>query len=261
MDRVNNALHVDLELAKSVADRPEEDHILRKKLWLVIAQHVIEQDKSDKGENIRKAIAFRKETDSLLKVEDILPFFPNFVLIDDFKDAIIQSLEEYNNQIEDLRNEMDEITQGTEALRRDIAAVSNRVVTIPQNENCAKCGGAVAQLSEGGQAGVGGLDRFYVFPCRHVFRTSCLVDLLVDLSVEGTKKSIQSLCANVPFLRQKAPLSVEPSAESTEESCKKLDEILGQECPYCGDLLVKSISKAFIREEEYETGYVRSWDV
>lgn len=265
-EAVNNALHVDLELAKSVADRPEEDAILRKKLWLVVAQHVIEQDKSDKGENIRKAIAFRKETDSLLKVEDILPFFPNFVLIDDFKDAIIQSLEEYNNQIEDLRNEMDEITQGTEALRHDIAAVGKRVVTIPQNETCARCGESVAQIADKTSAeNPTGLDKFYVFPSGQIFKTTCLVDILLELSSEAMQRTILSLCTKVPFLMQKPPLHFEVDPEiaamSTEECCKKLDDILGQENPYCGDLMVKSISKPFITDDEYESGEVESWNV
>ena len=255
-EAIMNALHLDLELAKSIADRPEDDDILRKKLWLLVARHVIDQERSDKGENIRKAIAFRKvrqaasdyesankrerkrkreresvgcprtacmhacvhapcpqmpmrvcvssnglltrlplfakypipfslllralylclcvcvlcvyvfvfvgpkrewkETDSLLKIEDILPFFPNFVLIDDFKEAIIQSLEEYNTQIEDLRTEMDEITQGTEALRRDIAAVGDRVVTIPPSECCAHCNTPIRELSLVGAGGMGG---------------------------------------------------------------------------------------------------------
>ena len=51
----------------------------------MVAKHVIEQEKGAKRENIRKAIAFLKETDGLLKIEDILPFFPDFALIDDFK--------------------------------------------------------------------------------------------------------------------------------------------------------------------------------
>lgn len=67
------------------ADKVEDDEDLRKKLWLMIAKHVIEQEKGTKRENIRKAIAFLKETDGLLKIEDILPFFPDFALIDDFK--------------------------------------------------------------------------------------------------------------------------------------------------------------------------------
>ncbi|XP_058775594.1 LRR receptor-like serine/threonine-protein kinase EFR [Vicia villosa] len=49
------------------------------------AKHVVEQEKGTKRENIRMAIAFLKETDGLLKIEDILPFFPDFALIDDFK--------------------------------------------------------------------------------------------------------------------------------------------------------------------------------
>jgi hypothetical protein len=67
------------------ADKVEDDEDLRKKLWLMIAKHVVEQEKGTKRENIRMAIAFLKETDGLLKIEDILPFFPDFALIDDFK--------------------------------------------------------------------------------------------------------------------------------------------------------------------------------
>jgi len=67
------------------ADKVEDDEDLRKKLWLMVAKHVVKQEKGAKRENIRKAIAFLKETDGLLKIEDILPFFPDFALIDDFK--------------------------------------------------------------------------------------------------------------------------------------------------------------------------------
>ena len=78
-------IKVDPELAMAEADKVEDDEDLRKKLWLMVAKHVVEQEKGTKRENIRKAIAFLKETDGLLKIEDILPFFPDFALIDDFK--------------------------------------------------------------------------------------------------------------------------------------------------------------------------------
>ena len=81
-----NVVHqVDPDLAMAEADKVEDDEDLRKKLWLMIAKHVIQQEKGVKRENIRKAIAFLKETNGLLKIEDILPFFPDFALIDDFK--------------------------------------------------------------------------------------------------------------------------------------------------------------------------------
>jgi len=47
----------------------------------------------------------------LLKIEDILPFFPDFVTIDNFKGAITDSLTRYNRQIEELKAEMDESTE------------------------------------------------------------------------------------------------------------------------------------------------------
>ena len=80
---------VDPEMAKVEADKVEDNEELRKKLWLMIARHVIQQGKATRGENIRKAIAFLNETDGLLKIEDILPFFPDFSLIDDFKVIMI----------------------------------------------------------------------------------------------------------------------------------------------------------------------------
>lgn len=53
----------------------------------------------------------------LLKIEDILPFFPDFVVIDSFKREICVSLEEYNGKIESLRKEMEDYTLSSEAVQ------------------------------------------------------------------------------------------------------------------------------------------------
>ena len=70
---------VDVELAKLSAEKPEEDDELKKKLWLRIAKHVVQ-----KQDNIQQAMEVLKECPTL-KIEDILPFFPDFVTIDHFK--------------------------------------------------------------------------------------------------------------------------------------------------------------------------------
>lgn len=66
-------------MAKSCADLPEDDEELRKKLWLKIARHVVQEEK-----DVKKAMNCLSSCD-LLKIEDILPFFPDFVTIDHFK--------------------------------------------------------------------------------------------------------------------------------------------------------------------------------
>ncbi|CAL5381370.1 unnamed protein product [Camellia sinensis] len=95
------ALQVDPELAKVEADKVEDDEDLRKKLWLMVAKHVVEQEKGTKRENIRKAIAFLKEIDG---------------------EAICPSLEDYNKQIEQLKQEMNDATHGADNIRNDISA-------------------------------------------------------------------------------------------------------------------------------------------
>ncbi|KAF9598214.1 hypothetical protein IFM89_025911 [Coptis chinensis] len=54
------ALQVDPDLAMAEVDNVEDDEELRKKLWIMVVKHVIEQEKGNKRENLRKAIAYLK---------------------------------------------------------------------------------------------------------------------------------------------------------------------------------------------------------
>uniref|UniRef100_A0A6B2KX76 Uncharacterized protein n=1 Tax=Arcella intermedia TaxID=1963864 RepID=A0A6B2KX76_9EUKA len=156
-----------IEMAKSIADKPQSDpnipsdedkDELRKNLWLIIARHVVEKDK-----NIKKAMEYLKDTD-LLKIEDVLPFFPDFELIDDFKDAIIAALQEYNRHLDSLKNEMKETTKSAELIREDIKSLRNNFVHIEANDKCELCKFPILSNS------------FYLFPCGHTFHCHCLQD-------------------------------------------------------------------------------------
>ncbi|RDX77563.1 Vacuolar protein sorting-associated protein 18-like protein, partial [Mucuna pruriens] len=184
------ALQVDSELAMAEADKVEDDEDLRKKLWLMIAKHVVEQEKGTKRENIRKAIAFLKETDGLLKIEDILPFFPDFALIDDFKEAICSSLEDYNKQIEQLKEEMNDATHGADNIRNDISALAQRCTVIDRDEECGVCRRKILTADREfgigrGYTSVGQMAPFYVFPCGHAFHAQCLIAHVTRCTVDA----------------------------------------------------------------------------
>ena len=51
------------------------------------------------GAGVGQLISLLKETQSLLKIEDVLPYFPDHVQIGTFKDEICASLESYNKQV------------------------------------------------------------------------------------------------------------------------------------------------------------------
>ncbi|GAA6004427.1 hypothetical protein JCM10207_000722 [Rhodosporidiobolus poonsookiae] len=149
--------HDELELAKTCADKPDEDEMLRKKLWLKVAKHVV-----GKKNDIKTAMRFLDST-TLLKIEDILPFFPDFVVIDDFKDEICDALEGYSAHIDRLKDDMNDATRAAEAIRADIAELDSRFVVVDANEKCGSCGQQLLTR------------QFYVFPCQHCFHADCLI--------------------------------------------------------------------------------------
>ncbi|KAJ6693353.1 hypothetical protein OIU85_004151 [Salix viminalis] len=253
------ALQVDPELAMAEADKVEDDEDLRKKLWLMVAKHVIEQEKGTKRENIRKAIAFLKETDGLLKIEDILPFFPDFALIDDFKEAICSSLEDYNNQIEMLKQEMNDATHGADNIRNDISALAQRYAVIDRDEECGVCKRKILI--------VGQMAPFYVFPCGHAFHVHCLI-AHVTCSVNETQAvTILDLQKQLTLLGDGARKDM--NGGITEDSItsmtpvdklrSQLDDAIASECPFCGELMIRQISLPFILSEE--ALQVNSWEI
>ncbi|KAG0503644.1 hypothetical protein HPP92_003716 [Vanilla planifolia] len=263
------ALQVDPELAMAEADKVEDDEDLRKKLWLMVAKHVIQHEKGIKRENIRKAIAFLKETDGLLKIEDILPFFPDVALIDDFKEAICSSLEDYNKQIEQLKQEMEDATHGADNIRSDITALAQRYAVVDPDEECGVCKRKILSTGGAHQVGrgyiaVGQATPFYVFPCGHSFHAQCLIAHVTQCTSQIQAQYILDLQKQLNLLGSTAKNTgantKDESASSTSSVDKlrsQLDDAVASECPFCGELMVKEISKAFISPEESEQ--MTSW--
>jgi len=68
-------------------------------------------------ERVAAVVEVLEEAEGRIRIEDVLPLFPDFVTIDAFKAAICASLEDYNAQIERLKFEMADATRMADALR------------------------------------------------------------------------------------------------------------------------------------------------
>ncbi len=167
--------HSEIDLASIIADRPMSNPPLRKKLWLAVAKKVISQ-----SNGIKTAIEFLKRCD-LLKIEDLIPFFPDFVVIDDFKEEICAALEEYSRNIDVLKKEMDESSQTATNIKIDIAALDRRYAIVEPGEKCYVCG--LPLLSR----------QFFVFPCQHAFHSDCLGKKVMEQVGLGKSKRIKEL--------------------------------------------------------------------
>lgn len=177
LDGVELALrHDDIELAALVADRPEGNDKLRKKLWLLVAEKKIHQP----GTGIKDAIEFLRRCE-LLRIEDLIPFFPDFVVIDDFKDEICTALEDYSRHIDSLRQEMDNSAHVADQIRREISTLGTRYAIVEPGEKCWIC--SLPVLSR----------QFFVFPCQHAFHSDCLGKKVMEAAGPGKRKHIRDL--------------------------------------------------------------------
>jgi hypothetical protein len=236
-------------LARECADKPNDDEF-KKKMWLRIARHVIEKDN-----NVKKAIEFLRFTDQI-KLEDILPFFPDFVLIDDFKDEICTSLEAYKTDIEELKTDMHEATQNAKEIRDDIKTLKHRFGYITPNAKCDSQHCFKSILSKD----------FYLFPCQHVFHASCLIDEVSQHVGEQRRTRINHLdnkrqnISKVPSFLEGFATAVgvyEGASGMTAEESKELDDLIANECPYCGEIMISSIDALFV-DNQHE---MDSWEI
>jgi len=171
--------HGETELASVVADRPVGRPALRKKLWLAVARKVISQ-----SSGIKAAIHFLKRCD-LLRIEDLIPFFPDFVVIDDFKEEICSALEDYGLNIEVLKKEIEDSSQTSANIKVDIAALDHRYAIVEPGEKCYVCG--LPLLSR----------QFFVFPCQHAFHSDCLGRKVLEQASLGASKRIKELQGHI----------------------------------------------------------------
>lgn len=194
--------HDDIDLAAIVADRPEGNDKLRKKLWLLVAEKKIRQP----GTGIKDAIEFLRRC-QLLRIEDLIPFFPDFVVIDDFKNEICTALEDYSRHIDALRQEMDNSAQTARQIRGEISGLDTRYAIVEPGEKCWIC--SLPLLSR----------QFFVFPCQHAFHSDCLGKEVLE-GTGGKKKYIRDLQAQL----SKGDLST----SRREEIVKELDGLVAE---------------------------------
>jgi len=163
----------DVELAKKIA-RERDNRTSDKKLWLLIARHVIHLN------NTNGALEIVRMSD--LNIEDILPHLKDFVEMKDFKNDVLKSLENHNKQIERLKQDMVRYTKSADDLRSDIERHTRQPAKVTASNLC--------DLSDKPILG----HKFLVFPCTHVFRVEELRKKLKEYRHVVDEKSLAAQC-------------------------------------------------------------------
>ena len=163
----------DLSLFAATDSQTEE---LKKLLLLRIARHVIEKEN-----DVNKAMEFLQDLNDTIAIEDVLPYFPDFVTIDQFKDAIRSSLATYTEKIQGLKSSIDSAASSAQLIRAYIQSIRQKSVTVNNNETCAVCSFRLMTR------------RFYVFPCNHKFHGDCLYNTSRFYLLPSKQRRIEEL--------------------------------------------------------------------
>ncbi|ODV63848.1 tethering complex subunit PEP3 ASCRUDRAFT_73611, partial [Ascoidea rubescens DSM 1968] len=152
-----------IKLARIIADRPIDNPHLRKELWLKISKKMIEKacyesvvdnsiqnvtskDKPDAEEMINKnsieiqnLLKFLLSNCDLLTIKDLLPLFPNFLVIDTFKNEIIKNLENYGLKMNQLNQSINNTLNISKKIKTEITNYQKRFSIIEPGEQCSTC--------------------------------------------------------------------------------------------------------------------------
>lgn len=141
--------------------------------------------------------------------------------------------QEYNQHIQDLKEEMEEATKAAKLIRKEIQAFRTRCSFIHVKDTCNACD---VQLL---------LRPFYVFPCGHKFHSDCLVAALTPMMSNEQQNKLallQSQLMAVPKKPDEPSLSGSNSLTTKEQIKSDIDELVASECLYCGELMIEYVS-------------------
>lgn len=229
---VDVALDVDMALAKKIANSSTINEDVARKLWLRIARKVVEEG------DIMSQVSDLLNQSGLLRIEDILPFCPDFVTIDHFKDAVSSSLADYLNQLDELKAETDEVVDNSQHIAQQIFSLKSSYLLVKEEDKCAICGHFI--LNQPSQA----------FLCRHMYHSDCLYNEVQNYVGPSVIERLRKLQFESKLQDWNDDFDKFSVNKQDQVECDQIQDLMRSQCLYCGDLMIESINLPLITFEE-----------
>lgn len=135
--------------------------------------------------------------DSVLKIDDLLPLFPEDAKVEDMKKHLCECLDQYNSKILDLKQQLSEHSKSAEELRKKQRKQRHKHITVNPAQECDLCSQSIFKKE------------FYVFPCAHAFHRECIYRRLrnyqsKDPRIEKLVQKLLGLFSKIENIKAKA---------------------------------------------------------
>ena len=257
-----------IEIAKFIASNAQGEK-LQKELWIEIF--------CDNKQNEKDPIKIMKES-KILKIEDVLPYISDEIKIEDFKIQISKCINEYEENINHLKEDINNYNKANETIINDIYKINKKSTEIKYGEcKCDICQKIIKDKD------------LYLFPCGHIFDAICIKNSLINYQNDGIKdkklieknKRILELFRKLRIIDEKEKNKEEENEKKDlmglfskiinygkelgykqeqknerltpkekEESKIELNNLLTEQCVLCGEYMVENVQNSFIDEDK-----------
>jgi len=169
--------------------------------------------------DVQKALDILNE--SVLKIDDLLPLFPEDAKVEDMKKHLCECLDQYNQKILDLKQQLAEHSKSAEELRKKQRKQRHKHITITPTQECDLCGTSIFKKE------------FYVFPCLHAFHRDCIYRQLKnyqskDPKVEKNVAKLIGLFNKIETIKAKAAFVHTELYQGGSSAGSMLNRLTGQ---------------------------------
>ena len=194
------------EIAKYIASNALGEK-LQKKLWIDIF--------CNNKQNEKDPIQIMRES-KILKIEDVLPYISDEIKIEDFKAQISKCINEYEENINHLKEDINNYNKANDTIINDIYKIKKKSTEIKYGEcKCDICQNIIKDKN------------LYLFPCGHIFDAFCIKNSLISYQNDGIKdKKLIEKNKRIAELFKKLKIIDENEKNKEQQSDKK--DLMGQ---------------------------------
>ena len=180
------------ELAIQIAQNIKNEE-KKKKIWLKLFQEYKQNKKYTSKEILELS-------NGSLKIEDILQSLGSEVKLKEIKNDLQSCIEVYEQGVSSIKQNIIAYNKSNNIIQEDIFHTKKRKFElIHSNLKCHKCGNPITE------------NKFFLYPCGHIFDVDCLVKILVDFEersvpndeIKGRVKAVKNLSNKIVNMQKK----------------------------------------------------------